>query len=69
MSEKISVKLHIDTTGAVASAEVLGAQNQILKAPVLNAVKQWRYRVSYQNNKAVAVDQVVNFNFGGDDAW
>ena len=68
MREKITVKLHIDTTGAVESAEVLGAQNQILKAPVLNAVKQWRYRVSYQGDKAVAVDQVVNFNFGTDDA-
>ena len=68
MREKMSVKLHVDATGAVESVEVLGAQNQILKAPVLNAVKQWQYRVSYQNNKAVAVDQVVNFNFGTDDA-
>ena len=57
----VLVKVHIDTTGAVESAEVIKSENKILKAPLLEAVKQWRYRVSYQGNKAVAVDQVINF--------
>lgn len=58
----VLVKVHIDTTGAVESAEVVKSENKILKAPLLQAVRQWRYRVSYQGNKAVAVDQIVNLN-------
>jgi outer membrane biosynthesis protein TonB len=60
--------VHIDTTGAVESAEVLSADNQILKAPVMTAVKQWTYRAAYRGDKVVDDYQVLTFNYGQDDA-
>lgn len=63
----ITVKMHVDTSGAVVSADVLEAQNQILKAPVLAAVQGWRFRVSYQGSKLVPVDHVYRFSYGGDE--
>lgn len=56
-----TVKIHVDITGAVTSAEVVKEQNSIAEAPLLEAVKQWRYRVSYQGNKLVPVDDYINF--------
>ncbi len=64
----IVVKVHVDAAGAVDSEEVLRSENQILKAPVLEAVKQWRFRVSYQGDKVVPVDYIFIFYDGGDDA-
>jgi len=61
----ITVKLQVGTTGEVQSASVLEAQNQALKAPVLAAVKSWRFRVSYQGTKLVPVDYIYIFRFGG----
>jgi len=61
----ITVKIHIDTAGAVESEDVLEAQNQILKAPVLAALKEWRFRTSYQGQKVVPVDHIFRFSFGG----
>jgi TonB family protein len=68
MRGKVVVKVHIDTTGAVESAEVLSADNQILKAPVMTAVKQWTYRAAYRGDKVVDDYQVLTFNYGQDDA-
>jgi TonB family protein len=68
MRGRVVVKLHINTKGAVESAEVLSAENQVLKAPVLTAVKQWRYRVAYRAGKVVDDDQTVVFQYGRDDA-
>jgi TonB family protein len=58
---KIVVKVHIDTTGSVGSMEVVSADNQVLKAPVLNALKQWKFRVAYQGGKAVEDEQIFEF--------
>jgi TonB family protein len=68
MRGQVVVKLHINTKGAVESAEVLSAENQVLKAPILTAVKQWRYRVAYRAGKVVDDDQTVVFQYGRDDA-
>ena len=68
MRGRVVVKLHINTKGTVESAEVLSAENQVLKAPVLTAVKQWRYRVAYRAGKVVDDDQTVVFQYGRDDA-
>ena len=64
----VVVRIHVDTTGSVDSAEVLSAENQILKAPVLAAVKQWKFRVSYQGNKLMPATWVYNFHMGGEEA-
>ncbi len=63
----ITVKLHVNTSGEVESTEIIEAQNQILKAPVLAAVKDWRFRVSYQGTKPVAVDYLYRFSYNGDE--
>lgn len=55
------LKVHVDTTGAVESEEILGADNQVVKAPVLAMVKQWRFRVAYQGAKVVPADYVFSF--------
>ena len=68
MHGKLVVKVHIDTTGAVEAAEVLSADNQILKAPILTAVKQWRFRAAYQGDKVVEDDQILTFTESQDDA-
>lgn len=60
----VTVKLHIDVTGAVESAEVVKGRNSIGEAPLLEAMKQWRYRVSYQGNKLVPIDEYINFAQG-----
>jgi hypothetical protein len=64
----ITVKVHVNTTGKVESEDVLDAENQILKAPVLTALKQWQFRVSYQGTKLVPVDHVYKFSYGGEEA-
>lgn len=61
----ISIKLHVGTAGDVESASILESQNQALKAPVLAAVKSWRFRVSYQYTKVVPVDHIYVFRFDG----
>lgn len=63
---QILVKLHIDTTGVVNQVEIIKSENQILEAPVLTAVKQWKFRVSYQGTKPVPVDTIYTFSYGGD---
>jgi TonB family protein len=60
----VVLKLHVDTTGAVESASIISSQNQILNEDALTAVRQWRYRVSYQGDKLVPVDVDVELNFG-----
>ena len=61
---KITVKVHIDTTGAVESVAVVEASNQMVKSPVLSAMKNWKFRVSYQAYKVVAVDRTIPFDYG-----
>ena len=63
---KITVKIHIDTTGSVESVTILDASNQIVKAPVVTAVKNWKFRASYQGNQVVAVDRIFSFGNGLD---
>lgn len=63
----ITVKCHVNTKGEVESEEVLGAANQQLKAPVVNALKAWRFRVSYRGDKLVDVDRVIRFSYGGEE--
>jgi hypothetical protein len=60
----ITVKVHIDTTGNVVSAEVVSADTQILKAPFLTAAKQFKFRVSYQGTQLVPVDLYIFFHDG-----
>jgi TonB family protein len=61
MTGRVIVKIHVDITGAVESAEVVSGQNSVAQAPLLEAVKQWRYRASYQGNKLVPVDKYIDF--------
>jgi len=60
----VVVKVHVDTTGQVEHAEVIGSENQIIKNAALASVKQWRWRVSYQGDKLVPVDTAVELDFG-----
>jgi hypothetical protein len=59
--QPVTIKIHIGITGVVESAEVVKGQNSSADAPLLESVKQWRYRVSYQLNKPVSVDEYINF--------
>ena len=60
----VVVRVHVDTTGQVEHAEVIGSENQIIKNAPLAAVKQWRWRVSYQGDKLVPIDTAVQLDFG-----
>ncbi len=60
------VKLHINTHGVVDTAEVIRCDSPVIKGPILSAVKQWRYRVSYRGRTVVADDQIVTFPPVGD---
>jgi TonB family protein len=60
----VVVKVHVDTTGQVEHAEVLGSENQIIKNAALASVKQWRWRVSYEGDKLVPIDTAVELDFG-----
>jgi TonB family protein len=60
----VVVKVHVDTAGQVEHAEVIGSENQIIKNAALTAVRQWRWRVSYQGDKLVPIDTTVWLNFG-----
>ena len=62
----IMVRIHIDTTGSVESTEGSKADNQILKAPVLSALKDWKFRVSYQGDKPIPVDFTYLFSYSDD---
>jgi len=60
---KVSLKIHIDTSGAVDSAVVTSSANKFLDEAAVLTVKQWRYRVSYQGDHVVAVDDVASVDF------
>lgn len=55
----VVLKLHIDTTGAVSTAEIMNSPNEFLSAAAISQVKKWRYSLSYLNNKLVPIDDVV----------
>jgi hypothetical protein len=59
----ITLKVHVDETGAVQSIDVLHADNQVLKAPVETALKNWRFRASYKGDKLVPMDYFVMFAY------
>jgi TonB family protein len=59
----VVVKLHIDLTGTVSSAEIVNSPNEFLSAAAISQVKQWRYSLSYINNKVVPIDDVVTIQF------
>lgn len=59
----VVVKLHIDTTGAVSSTEIVDSPNEFLSVAAISQVKQWRYSLSYINNKIVPIDDVVTIQF------
>lgn len=59
----VVIKIHIDTTGAVSSAEIVSSPNKFLSAAALSQVKQWRYSLSYVNDKVVPIDNVVTVRF------
>ena len=60
----VVVKVHIDTTGKVEHAEIVGSENQLIKDAALAAVKQWQWRASYQGDKVVTLDTRIAMNFG-----
>jgi TonB family protein len=59
----VVVKLHIDITGVVDSADIVNSPNEFLSAAAISQVKQWRYSLSYINNKIVPIDDVVTIQF------
>lgn len=68
MNGNLVVKLHIDKTGAVSVAEILSSGNQILKTPILTAVRQWKYRPAYQSGELREDEQTIHFTYGKEDA-
>jgi TonB family protein len=59
----VVLKVHVDTTGAVASAEAVSAPDAFLSAAAVAQVKRWRYSLSYVNGKVVPIDQIVRIQF------
>lgn len=64
MDGVIVVKAHVDTTGTVDSADVISSTNQLLKIPMLAAVKNLKFRVSYQGDKVMPATWVLTFRMG-----
>lgn len=59
-----TIVLHvvIGTDGAVKEAEYVSG-DQVLAQAAIDAVRQWRYRPTTLNSKAVEVDSIVNVEF------
>lgn len=55
----VVLKLHIDNRGQVVGVDVVRSSNAILTTAAVAAAKQWRYRVSYQDGRAVQVDETT----------
>ena len=60
----IVVKAHVDTTGSVDSAEVVSSSSQLLKIPMLAAVRELKFRVSYQGAKVMPATWMFIFRMG-----
>ena len=60
----IVVKVHVDTTGSVDSAEVVSSSSQLLKIPMLTAVKELKFRISYQGAKVMPATWMFSFHMG-----
>lgn len=59
----VVLNIHVDTTGAVTAADVLKTSSPLFVAPVVAAVKQWRFRVSYRADRIVPVVHPLTVNF------
>jgi len=59
----VVLNIHVDTTGSVAGVDVVRSSSPVLTASVVAAVKQWRFRVSYQGDRVVPVVYPLNVNF------
>lgn len=62
-SGMVVLSVHVDTTGAVSSAEVINSPSDFLSAAAISAVKQWRFSLSYQATRVVPIDDVVHYQF------
>jgi TonB family protein len=60
----VVLKLQVDSAGRVSSAEVVSSTNKSLNALALAAVKQWRFRLSYQDGEVVEVEETEGIYFG-----
>jgi TonB family protein len=60
----VHIRVHIDKTGTVTSADILDSPSPFLSNAARSSVMNWKYRVAYQYGKLVDDEQVINFDFG-----
>jgi TonB family protein len=58
-SAEVVVKLNVDESGKAQDVEVVKSANHILDEPVAAAVRQFRFRPTLLDNKAVASDMTL----------
>jgi hypothetical protein len=59
LSKGVMLKLHIDASGEVTGSDVLSDPEHVMTPAAFEAVKEYRYRASYQGEHPVGVDRIV----------
>lgn len=59
---QVLVKMHIDETGNVTSAEALSG-DELFRQPALKAAKKWKFEPYFRGGKAVPVSTTIPFDF------
>jgi hypothetical protein len=57
---ELILNLHIDAKGRATLTKVLGDPKHLMTPVAAEAVKKWKYRISYQGDHAVAIDRSVS---------
>jgi hypothetical protein len=55
----VGLKVHIDVRGRVTGSEVTSDRDHLMTQAISDAIKTWRFRISYRGDRAVPVDQIV----------
>jgi protein TonB len=62
-SGTVEVSFTITAHGTVENATIHRSNDPVLEGPVLNAIKQWKFKPAVKNGQVVAVRARQSFNF------
>lgn len=63
LSGRIEVEFVVDAQGRVQNPRVVRSFNTLLNGPVLDAIRQWRFKPGMRGNKAVPMKTKMPFKF------
>lgn len=59
LSKGVMLRLHIDSSGEVTGSDALSDPEHVMTPAAFEAVREYRYRLSYQDEHPVGVDRLV----------